>query len=50
VALKDKGCVSGGELATGGWTHLKLADGRRIARLIIKVSLELKLGVAGEQN
>jgi hypothetical protein len=39
--------VSGGELATGGWAHLKRADCCRTVRLIIEVSLELELGVAG---
>jgi hypothetical protein len=39
--------MSGGELATGGWTNQKQVDHHWTARLIIKVSLELELGVAG---
>ena len=39
--------MSRGELATGGWAHLKQADCHQTAKLIIKVSLELELGVVG---
>ena len=39
--------MSGGELATGGWAHLKRPDCHRTARLIIDILLELELGVAG---
>ena len=42
--------MSGCELAMGGWAHLKRADCRRTARLIVDVSLELELGVAGGKN
>ena len=49
VTLLDRrwGCVSRGELATGGWAHLKRADCHRTARVITEVSLELELGVMG---
>ena len=52
VAFLDRNekYTSGGELATGGWAHLKRVDCRRTARLIIEISLELELGVAGEQS
>jgi hypothetical protein len=34
----------------GGWAHLKRADCRRTARLIVDVSLGLELEVAGGKN
>ena len=39
--------MSGGELATGRWAHLKRPDCHRTTRLIIDILLELELGVAG---
>ena len=36
--------MSGDELATGGWAHLKQADCRRTAKLIIEIALEFELG------
>ena len=36
-----------GELATGGWAHLKRTDCHRATRVITEVPLELELGVAG---
>ena len=46
-SIEDEGCVSRGELATGGWAHSKQADCHRTTQLIIEVLLELELGVVG---
>ena len=47
-SIEDEGCVSRGELATGGErAHLKRADCHRTARLIIEKKIELELRVAG---
>jgi hypothetical protein len=37
-SIKDEGCLSRDELATGGWAHLKRDDCHWTARLIIEVS------------
>ena len=37
-SIKAEGCLSRGELASGGWAHLKRADCHWTARLIIEVS------------
>ena len=42
-SIEDEGCV---RLARGRWAYLK-PDCRGTARLIIEVSLEIELGVAG---
>ena len=39
--------MSGDKLATGGWAHPKRVDHHWTVGLIIEVSLELELGVAG---
>jgi hypothetical protein len=43
-SIEDEGCV---RLARGRWAYLKRADCRGTERLIIEVSLEIELGVAG---
>ena len=39
-SIEDEECLSRGELATGGWTHLKRADCHWTAQLIIEVLSE----------
>jgi hypothetical protein len=53
-SIEDEECVPGGELATGGWAHLRQADCPRTTRLIIENMIrnliDLKTVSGGREN